>query len=137
MPARLECRAVAAGHRERHVFKLDDATSAIRRHAVADAESPRAPFRVTAEGAKFAQVDDRALEAFVAQKVSDGVGDIALGDAVERDRHAGTRKADSGRAAVDLAEIHQCARKVVRACRDVRLESVRDQKCASYSLHNG
>src|SRR5947199_324545 len=68
-----------------------------------------------AERAEFAQIDDGALEAFVAQHVGDGVRDVALGKAVQRNRHAGARESYCSCAAVDLAEIHQRARNVARA----------------------
>jgi len=58
--ARFECRAVAAGHRERHVLKFDQATFSPWSHAAADSKLPRAPVRVTAEGAD--------LEAFIEKR---------------------------------------------------------------------
>src|SRR5207302_8580884 len=103
-PARLECRAIATRHGERHVLKLDHAADTAQSPAVADAKPPGASIRVAAERAEFAQIDDRALEAFIAQHVGDRIGDVTLGKAVEGNRHAGAREPDGGGAGVDLAE---------------------------------
>ena len=63
-----------------------------------------------------------ALKAFIAQHVGYGVRDEALGNAVQRNGHAGAREPDGSRAAFDLAEIHHSVRDVARAGRDVRLD---------------
>ena len=120
-PARLERRAVAARDRKRHIGELDRATSVARGFAVADAKPPRTSIRVAAERAKLTEIDHRALEAFVPQHLGDRIGDIALRQAVERDRHAGTCEADRGRAGLDAAEINELTRNLARARRDVRL----------------
>src|SRR6185503_9136903 len=100
----------------------DDAVDAAGVPAVADADAPRASIGVAADGAVFAEIDHGALEAFVAQQVGDDVRDVALGDAVQRDGHAGAREADRLRAVVDPPEIHQRLCNIARARRDVRLD---------------
>ncbi len=72
-----------------------------------------------AERAVFAQVDHCALEAFVLQHVGDRIRDVALGDAVQRDRHAGPCESDRGRAALDPTKVHQRPGNVMRAGEDV------------------
>src|SRR5215813_4867309 len=120
--ARLERRAIAARYGERHVGKLDSAADAAGRLAVANAKPPGASVRVAAERTKLAQIDNRAREAFMAQQIGDDVGHVTLGNAVERDRHAGAREGDGGGAAVDLAKVHQRAGEVARAGREIRLD---------------
>ena len=68
-----------------------------------------------AEGADFAEVDDGALEAFVANEIGDRIGDAALRDAVERDRHSFARECNRGGAGVDVAEIDERTCGVVSA----------------------
>src|SRR5205807_9877571 len=121
-PARLECRAVTARYGKRHVFQLDHAVDAVRGRAMADAKPPGASVRVMAQRAEFAQIDDGALEAFVAQHVGDGVRDVTLGKAVERYRHAIARESYCSCAAVDLAEINEGACNVARTGREVGLD---------------
>src|ERR1700694_1573372 len=120
MPGRLERRAVASGYRECHVITLDDAVNPARRQRILDTDPPRMAIRVPAQGMEFAEIDYRRFEAFVAQHVGDGVGDEALGDAVEGYAHAFTRERDTPGARLDAAEIDQFARHVLRAGDDVR-----------------
>src|SRR5262249_15539506 len=110
--------AVAAGHRKRHVLKLNRAGNAARHRGVADADPPRMPIRVAAKRTELAEIDHGALETFIAQQVGDRVGDKALRDAVQRDAHTGTCERDAGGADVDLPEIHKIARHVAGLGRD-------------------
>src|SRR4029434_1723262 len=87
--ARLECGAVTTRHGKRHVVELDGAVDAVGVFAVANANAPGTPSGVAADGAVFAEIDDGAFEAFVAQHVGNRVRNVALGDAVQRNRHAG------------------------------------------------
>src|SRR5262245_9374838 len=120
-PARLEASAIAARDRKRHVGELDHAAIAAHSPAIADADPPRPPIRVTPEGAELAEIDDRALEAFVTQEVGNGISDIALRQAVERNRHASAGEADRGRAGLDAAEVDERLRHVTRARGDIHL----------------
>src|SRR5882757_4849773 len=120
MPGRLESRAVASGHREAHVIKLDGAVDRARRQRVLDPDPPWMAIRVPAQGAEFAEIDHSRFEALVAQHVGDGVGDKALGDAVEGYAHACARERDASGAGLDAAEIDQLTRNVLRAGDDVR-----------------
>src|SRR6476659_8828455 len=119
--ARLERRAIATRNSEGHVLKLDGAAHAAGSQAVANAKPPRAPIRMLPERAEFAQINDGALETLIAQHVRDGVGDITLSDAVQRNCHAGACESDGGRAAVDLAEVHERTCNVAGTRRKVRL----------------
>ena len=92
--ARLEGRAIPTRHGKGHVLEVNHAVDAADVPAVADANAPGTPIRVAADGAKFAQVGHRALKAFIAQHVRYGVGDEALGNAVQRNGHAGAREPD-------------------------------------------
>src|SRR6266446_5105544 len=121
-PGRLESGAITARHRKRHVFKLDRAGDAACRHAVADADPPRMTLRVATDGAKLAEIDHGAFEAFIAQQISDGVGDKSLRKAVEGDGHAGARKGDMRVADVDIAEIDEPSCDIAGARRDVLLD---------------
>src|SRR5882672_1959602 len=121
-PGRLEGGAVTARHRKRHVFKLDRAGDAARRHAVADADPPGMTLRVATDGAKLAEIDHGAFEAFIAQQIRDGVGDESLREAVEGDAHAGARKGDMRVADIDIAEIDELPCDIAGAGRDVLLD---------------
>src|SRR6266853_369682 len=130
MSGRLEGGAITARHRKRHVFKLDRAGDAARRHAVADADPPGMTLRVATDGAKLAEIDHGAFEAFIAQQIRDGVGDKSLREAVEGDTHAGARKGDMRVAAVDIAEIHELSCDIAGAGVDVLLDvAVRPEMC--------
>src|SRR5258708_4086839 len=89
--------------------------------AAADANAPGMPIGVSPDGAIFAEIDDGALKAFIAQHVGYGVRDVALGNAVQRDGHAGACEPDCACAAFDPAEIHEAMCNVARAGQDVRL----------------
>src|SRR5229473_1156614 len=121
-PGRLEGGAIAARHRKRHVFKLDRAGDAARRHAVADADPPRMTLRMATDGAKLAEIDHGTFEAFIAQQIRDGVGDKSLREAVEGDTNAGTRKGDMRVADVDIAEIDELSCDIAGAGLDVLLD---------------
>ena len=59
---------------------------------------------IVAEGADFAHVDEARGDAGGAQQVDDAVGDPALGDAVERQGHAGAGEGDAVAAGADGVE---------------------------------
>ena len=77
---------------------------------------------MAAERADLAEIDEGGRVALVAQEVGGGIGDVALGEAVERHRHAFACKGDAGGADVDGAEIDEVARDVAGAGEDVVLD---------------
>ncbi len=56
------------------------------------------------EGADFAHIDDARGNAGGAHQIDDAVGDPALGDAVERQRHTGAGEGDAGAAGANGVE---------------------------------
>ena len=60
-----------------------------------------------AEGADLADVEEDVAHAGVLQERRHAVGDVALRDAVQRDRHSGPGEADRRRPGLDGAPVHQ------------------------------
>ena len=89
------------------VGKGDGAGEGLRRGGAAEADAPGAAFGMTAERADLADVEQDVAHAGVLQQRRHAVGDVALRDAVERDRHAGPREADFRRLDLHGAVVHQ------------------------------
>src|SRR5690606_31581656 len=64
---------------------------------VGDAGSPRIAIRAPPQGERLADVDEDVVEARAAQEAADAVGDEALRDSVQGDRHAGPMQPDQSR----------------------------------------
>lgn len=78
------------------------------RRAVAQADSPGPSVGLVGQGPDLAGVDQGMFEAQIPQQLSQAVGDKALSDAIERDRHAGARQRDGAGRNLNLAIIDQC-----------------------------
>ena len=105
--ARIEGAGDAGRGGDGAVGKGEGAGHRLRLCCVAEADAPGAAVGMAAERPDFADVEEDVTHARVLQQGGHTVGDVALGDAVERDRHARPREADFRRRDLDGPVIHQ------------------------------
>ena len=74
---------------------------------IGETDPPGPPVGVTSESAKLAEIDQHVVEPFGAQQRRDPVGDVALGNPVQGERHARPRELDAPR--LDLARVTQAS----------------------------
>ena len=92
------------------VGEREGAGDRLRLRGMAEADAPGAAVGMAAEGTHLADVQQDVAHAGILQQGRDAIGNIALGDAVQRDGHARTREADLGRLDLDGAVVHQSLR---------------------------
>jgi hypothetical protein len=94
---RIEQRAIAAGRGNSPVFESDPLRHPAGRPWILETDDPRAPKRPAIDGANFAHVHQRAIDAVPAQQVHHAIGNIALGNAIKCDCHVGPSVVDTVR----------------------------------------
>ena len=92
--ARAQRRAVAARGGDRGVRERQGERGAVGVGGVGDRDPPGRAAGAGPESPRLAEVEQDVGEARGAQQVGDTVRDVALGDAVQRQRHAGTPEGD-------------------------------------------
>ena len=96
----------------------DGACDGLRLRRPAQADAPGAPVGMAAQCTAFADVEKDARHAGVPEQRRHPVGDVALGDAVEGDRHAGPSEADfrpvDGDGRVADQRLRPCSRGLAR-----------------------
>ena len=100
----VEAEPVSTRGGDRFVDELKRAADRCGRFRVVDADTPRQSIRARSGSARFAHIDEAALDTFGAQILHHAVGDETLCDPVERQGHAAPTENDPVGVEGDMAE---------------------------------